>query len=332
MRYVALASPGGPEQMHIAEGPQPHPKAGEVLIKVAAAGVNRPDVFQRMGSYPPPPDASPVLGLEVAGEIVEVGEGVDTSMLGSKVCALVNGGGYAEFSVAPTGQCLPVPSTLNLAEAAALPETFFTVWSNVFDRGGLQAGENFLVHGGSSGIGSTAIQLARAMGAARIFTTAGSDAKCEFCRALGADVAINYREEDFVEVIQQNTDGKGVDVILDMVGGDYIQRNIQVAAPEGRIVSIAFLGGAKANVNFTPMMVKRLTLTGSTLRPRTAEEKAAIATNLRDKIWPHIEAGSIQPQMAAQFSLDEVAEAHTLMESSQHMGKIVLIVDPEAAR
>src|SRR5690606_26688004 len=332
MRYVAVQSAGGPEQMYITEGPRPQPKAGEVLIKVAAAGVNRPDVAQRMGHYPPPPDASPILGLEVAGEIVEVGEGVDEAMVGSRVCALVNGGGYAEFAVAPAGQCLPVPANLSLVEAAALPETFFTVWTNVFDRGRLQPGESFLVHGGSSGIGSTAIQLARALGAGSIFATAGSAEKCEFCRRLGADMAINYREEDFVEVLHRATNGKGVDVILDMVGGDYIQRNIQLAALDGRIVSIAFLGGAKASVNFAPMMVKRLTLTGSTLRPRTAEDKAAIADNLREKVWPLIEAGTVKPQMAAQFSLDQVVEAHLLMESSQHMGKIVLIVDPQAAR
>lgn len=332
MRYVAVQSAGGPEQMYITEGPRPQPKAGEVLIKVAAAGVNRPDVAQRMGHYPPPPDASPILGLEVAGEIVEVGEGVDEAMVGSRVCALVNGGGYAEFAVAPAGQCLPVPANLSLVEAAALPETFFTVWTNVFDRGRLQPGESFLVHGGSSGIGSTAIQLARALGAGSIFATAGSAEKCEFCRSLGADMAINYREEDFVEVLHRATNGKGVDVILDMVGGDYIQRNIQLAALDGRIVSIAFLGGAKASVNFAPMMVKRLTLTGSTLRPRTAEDKAAIADNLREKVWPLIETGTVKPQMAAQFSLDQVVEAHLLMESSQHMGKIVLIVDPQAAR
>jgi len=332
MRYVAVQSAGGPEQMYITEGPRPQPKAGEVLIKVAAAGVNRPDVAQRMGHYPPPPDASPILGLEVAGEIVEVGEGVDEAMVGSRVCALVNGGGYAEFAVAPAGQCLPVPANLSLVEAAALPETFFTVWTNVFDRGRLQPGESFLVHGGSSGIGSTAIQLARALGAGSIFATAGSAEKCEFCRRLGADMAINYREEDFVEVLHRATNGKGVDVILDMVGGDYIQRNIQLAALDGRIVSIAFLGGAKASVNFAPMMVKRLTLTGSTLRPRTAEDKAAIADNLREKVWPLIETGTVKPQMAAQFSLDQVVEAHLLMESSQHMGKIVLIVDPQAAR
>lgn len=331
MRYVALQSPGGPEQMQVVEGPEPQPKAGEVLIKVAAAGVNRPDVLQRMGNYPPPPGASPIMGLEVAGEIVQLGEGVDASLLGTKVCALVNGGGYAEFAVAPVGQCLPVPGNLSLAEAAAMPETFFTVWTNVFDRARLRAGESFLVHGGSSGIGTTAIQLARAFGAEGIYTTAGSEEKCEFCRSLGADLAINYRQEDFVEVIQKATDGKGVDVILDMVGGDYIARNMKLAAQNGRIVSIAFLEGAKVTVNFTPLLMKGLVLTGSALRPQTAEQKAAIATGLRENVWPLIEAGRVKPQMAATFALDEVAEAHRLMESSRHKGKIVLIVDPQAA-
>lgn len=330
MRYVAVDSHGGPEQMRIAQGSRPQPRAGEVLIKVAAAGVNRPDVAQRLGQYPPPPDASPILGLEVAGEIVELGDGVDKSLLGSRVCALVNGGGYAEFALAPVDQCLPVPGNLSLAEAAALPETFFTVWTNVFDRAGLKAGESFLVHGGSSGIGSTAIQLAKAMGA-RVFTTAGSDEKCEFCRSLGAEVAINYRQQDFVEVIQQATDGKGVDVILDMVGGDYIPRNIQLAALDGRIVSIAFLGGAKATVNFAPVMVKRLTLTGSTLRPQSPAAKAAIASSLREKVWPLIAAGKVAPRIDARFPFAQVVEAHKLMESSQHMGKIVLIMDGEQA-
>ncbi|MEX1032463.1 MAG: NAD(P)H-quinone oxidoreductase [Cellvibrionaceae bacterium] len=325
MRYVALESHGEPEVMQIAEGPSPVPESGEVLIKVIAAGVNRPDVAQRLGMYPPPPDASPILGLEVAGEIVEVGEGVDKKLLNTAVCALVNGGGYAEYVTAPAGQCLPVPQGLTIQEAAALPETFFTVWTNVFDRAKLQAGETFLVHGGSSGIGSTAIQLASQFGA-RVFTTAGDREKCDFCRELGAEVAIDYRAEDFVEVLQKATDSKGVDVILDMVGGDYIQRNIHLAAVDGRVVSIAFLSGPKAQVNIAPMMIKRLTLTGSTLRPRTAQAKAAIANNLREKVWPLIEAGKIKPRIAEQFSFENVAEAHKLMESSQHMGKIVLMM------
>ncbi|MGQ9426728.1 NAD(P)H-quinone oxidoreductase [Gilvimarinus sp. F26214L] len=326
MRYVELDSHGDPEVMKITEGPAPRPRPGEVLIKVAAAGVNRPDVAQRQGSYPPPPDASPILGLEVAGEVVELGEGVDASLLNTPVCALVNGGGYAEYATAPAGQCLPVPRGLSLGEAAALPETFFTVWTNVFDRARLQSGETILIHGGSSGIGSTAIQLAKAFGA-RVLTTAGSAEKCEFCRALGADLAINYREEDFVEAVQRATDSRGADVILDMVGGEYIQRNIAAAAVEGRMVSIAFLGGPKATVNFAPMMVKRLTMTGSTLRPRTAEVKAAIARNLREKVWPLIESGKIAPKIAAEFPFEDVVNAHKLMESSQHMGKIVLITD-----
>lgn len=323
MRHVALESHGKPEVMRIAEGPAPSAGPGEVLIKVAAAGVNRPDVAQRQGMYPPPPDASPILGLEVAGEVLELGEGADETLLHTQVCALVNGGGYAEYVTAPAGQCLPVPNGLTVTEAAALPETFFTVWTNVFDRAKLQVGESILVHGGSSGIGSTAIQLAKQFGA-RVFTTAGSEEKCAFCRSLGADIAINYRDQDFVEVIQKETDSKGVDVILDMVGGDYIPRNIQAAAMDGRIVSIAFLGGPKATVSFAPMMLKRLTLTGSTLRPRTAEAKAAIANSLREKVWPLIEAGKIKPYIAAEFAFENVVEAHKLMESSQHMGKIVL--------
>lgn len=323
MRYIALESHGKADVMQLAEGPAPSIGPGEVLVKVAAAGVNRPDVAQRQGMYPPPPGASPILGLEVAGEVVEVGEGVSESLLNTLVCALVNGGGYAEFVAVPAGQCLPIPKGLKLKEAAALPETFFTVWTNVFDRAKLQPGESFLVHGGSSGIGSTAIQLAKQFGA-RVFTTAGSEEKCEFCRSLGADLAINYREQDFVQAIDKATDSKGVDVILDMVGGDYIQRNIQAAAMDGRIVSIAFLGGPKATVNFAPMMLKRLALTGSTLRPRSAEAKAAIANSLRERVWPLIEADKIKPQIAAEFAFEDVVEAHKLMESSQHMGKIVL--------
>jgi NADPH2:quinone reductase len=328
MRYVALESHGPAEVMRIAEGDKPALKAGEVLIKVAAAGVNRPDVLQRQGMYPPPPDASPILGLEVAGEVVETAEDVDAALLNTSVCALVNGGGYAEYVAVPAAQCLPIPQGLSMAEAAALPETFFTVWTNVFDRAQLKFGETFLVHGGSSGIGSTAIQLAKFFGA-RVFTTAGSEEKCNFCRDLGAELAINYREADFVEAVQQATDSKGVDVILDMVGGDYIQRNIQAAAVEGRVVSIAFLSGPKASVNFAPMMIKRLTLTGSTLRPRSTEVKGAIAQNLREKVWPLIEAGKIKPVIASEFAFDDVVEAHRLMESSQHMGKIVLYVRRE---
>jgi len=325
MQYIALDTPGAAENMKLAECEQPQPGPGEVLIEVAAAGVNRPDVLQRQGKYPPPPGASPILGLEVAGKIVELGAGVDPSLKGQQVCALVNGGGYAEYVSVAATQCLPVPKGLSLIEAAALPETFFTVWTNVFDRAGLKSGESLLVHGGSSGIGSTAIQLAKAFGAT-VFTTAGSEEKCRFCRELGADLAINYREEDFVEAINKATNDRGVDVILDMVGGDYIPRNIQIAAPEGRIVSIAFLSGPQATVNFAPMMVKRLVLTGSTLRPRSAEVKGAIARSLKEKVWPLLEAGKIKPIIAAEFAFNEVVEAHRLMESSAHMGKIVLDV------
>lgn len=325
MHYIALDTPGAAENMKLAECAQPQPGPGEVLIEVAAAGVNRPDLLQRQGKYPPPPGASSILGLEVAGKVVELGAGVDQSLKGQQVCALVNGGGYAEYVSVAATQCLPVPRGLSLIEAAALPETFFTVWTNVFDRAALKSGETLLVHGGSSGIGSTAIQLAKAFGAT-VFTTAGSEEKCRFCRELGADFAINYREEDFVEVIGKATDGRGVDVILDMVGGDYIPRNIQIAAPDGRIVSIAFLSGPQATVNFAPMMVKRLVLTGSTLRPRSAEVKGAIAKSLREKVWPLLEAGKVKPIIAAEFAFNEVVDAHKLMESSEHMGKIVLDV------
>ncbi|WP_308366775.1 MULTISPECIES: NAD(P)H-quinone oxidoreductase [unclassified Microbulbifer] len=323
MRYMDLPEHGGPEVMQLAEGEKPQPAAGEVLIKVAAAGVNRPDVVQRMGLYPPPPGASAVLGLEVAGEIVELGENVQRWKPGDTVCALANGGGYAEFVAVPATQCLPVPEGLSMVEAAALPETFFTVWSNVFDRAELKAGEILLVHGGSSGIGTTAIQLGKNFGA-RVFATAGSAEKCAACEKLGAEKAINYKTEDFVEVVREATGGHGADVILDMVGGDYVDRNIQLAARDGRIVNIAFLQGARVQVNMLPVMLKRLTLTGSTLRPRTAEEKAAIASALEKKVWPLIEEGRIRPQIAATFPLGQVSDAHRLMESSGHIGKIVL--------
>jgi len=323
MKYIALSEFGAPEVMSIGECEIPTFRENEVLIKVGAAGVNRPDVFQRKGLYPPPKGASSILGLEVAGEIVEVGEKVDKSLIGSQVCALANGGGYAEYVAIPVSQCLPIPKGFSFVQAAALPETFFTVWTNVFDRAKLQSEESFLVHGGSSGIGSAAIQLAKAKGAT-VYTTAGSDEKCEYCKRLGADVAINYRTDDFVEVISEVTNKNGVDVILDMVGGDYIQKNIQLAALEGRIVNIAFLGGAEANVNFSPVMMKRLTLTGSTLRPQTVEAKAAIAKSLLEEAWPLLENGKVTPHIAAEFPLAEAAKAHALMESSEHMGKIVL--------
>ncbi|WP_237065701.1 NAD(P)H-quinone oxidoreductase [Microbulbifer guangxiensis] len=323
MRYIELPEYGEPEVMCVAEMAVPRPGKGEVLIRVAAAGVNRPDIVQRQGLYPPPPGASPVLGLEVAGEITALGEGVQRWQVGDLVCALTNGGGYAEYVTVPATQCLPVPKDLSLAEAAALPETLFTVWSNVFDRAQLKSGETFLVHGGSSGIGTTAIQLASAFGA-RVFATAGSDEKCAACESLGAEKAVNYRKQDYVEVVREATGGHGADVILDMVGGDYVERNIQLAARDGRIVNIAFLQGAKVQLNMLPVMVKRLSLTGSTLRPQPAAVKAEIARALEEKVWPLIEAGRVRPQIAATFSLEEVQAAHRLMESSSHIGKIVL--------
>lgn len=323
MRFIDLPEHGGPENLVVTEGDKPTPEAGEILIRVAAAGVNRPDVVQRAGFYPPPPGASPILGLEVAGEVAAVGPGVERYVVGDRVCALTNGGGYAEYALAPEGQCLPVPKGLTMVEAGALPETFFTVWSNLIHRAKLATGETLLVHGGSSGIGTTAIQLAHAMGV-KVLTTAGSDEKCRACTQLGADLAINYREVDFVEAVQQATDGRGADVILDMVGGDYVDRNIRAAAKDGRIVNIAFLGGAKVEVNLLPVMLKRLTLTGSTLRPQPPEVKAEIARDLEAKVWPMIEAGKIRPLIAATFVLDDVADAHRLMESSNHIGKIVL--------
>ncbi|WHI48103.1 NAD(P)H-quinone oxidoreductase [Microbulbifer sp. JMSA004] len=323
MRFIDLPTFGGPEVMQLKEMDKPVPGADEVLIRVAAAGVNRPDIVQRQGHYPAPSGASPVLGLEVAGEVVEVGEKVVRWQVGDKVCALTNGGGYAEYAVAPEGQCLPVPAGLSLIEAAALPETFFTVWTNVFDRAGLKPGEVILIHGGSSGIGTTAIQLAHQLGA-RVFTTAGTEDKCAACVALGAEKAINYRDEDFVSVVREMTDDHGADVILDMVGGSYINSNIRVAANDGRIVNIAYLAGAKVEVNMMPVMLKRLTLTGSTLRARSPEVKAGIAKSLEQKVWPLIEAGKVRPQLAAEFPLHQAVEAHKLLESGTITGKIVL--------
>ena len=323
MTAIEIREPGGPEVLVPASRPRPEPGAGEVLVAVAAAGVNRPDVLQRLGGYPPPPGASDIPGLEVAGRIVALGQGVEGWTPGDEVTALVTGGGYAEYCSAPAVQCLPVPRGLGLAEAAAMPETFFTVWSNVFDRGGLSAGERFLVHGGSSGIGTTAIQLARAFGA-RVFATAGSAEKCRACEDLGAERAINYRDEDFVAAVKEATGGTGLDLILDMVGGDYVQRNIEALAPDGRLVYIAFLGGSKVEVNLLPMMLKRLTITGSTLRARPPAFKAAIAVNLKEKVWPLVEKGEVKPVMAESFPLAEAAAAHRLMESSSHIGKIVL--------
>jgi putative PIG3 family NAD(P)H quinone oxidoreductase len=325
MTAIEIREPGGPEALMPGSRPLPAAGAGEVLIKVAAAGVNRPDVLQRQGGYPPPPGASDIPGLELAGEVVALGAGVTEWQAGDQVTALVTGGGYAEYCAAPAAQCLPVPAGLSAPEAAALPETFFTVWSNVFDRGRLAAGEAFLVHGGSSGIGTAAIQLARAFGA-RVFATAGSAAKCKACEDLGAERAINYREEDFVEVVQAATEKKGVDLILDMVGGGYVARDIAALAPDGRLVFIAFLQGPKVEVNLLPVMLKRLTITGSTLRARDVAFKRAIAAKLREKVWPLIEKGEVRPVMAESFPLAEAAAAHRLMESSAHIGKIVLTV------
>lgn len=327
MQAIEIIEPGGPEVLQACERPLPEVGPGEVLIRVAAAGVNRPDVLQRQGNYAPPPGASDIPGLEVAGEVVALGEGVESWGLGDHVCALVTGGGYAEYCVAPAAQCLPVPRGLTLLQAAALPETYFTVWSNVFDRGGLREGEVFLVHGGSSGIGTTAIQLAREFGA-RVFATAGSLEKCRACEELGAERAINYREEDFVEVVRlataEDPEGQGADLILDMVGGDYIPRDVKLLRPDGRLVLIAFLGGSKVELDFLPVMVKRLTITGSTLRPRPITFKAAIAAKLQAEVWPLLEAGKVRPLIHRSYPLAEAAAAHALMESSSHIGKIML--------
>ena len=323
MRAIEITEPGGPEVLRIGERPVPEPGEGEVLIKVAAAGVNRPDVMQRTGMYPPPPGASDIPGLEIAGTVAALGADAGGVQEGDLVCALVAGGGYADYCVAPASLCLPVPEVLSAAQAAAIPETFFTVWTNVFDRGRLASGESLLVHGGSSGIGTTAIQLAKAFGAT-VYVTAGSDEKCNACTELGADAAINYRGEDFVARISELTNERGVDVILDMIGGDYLPRNLKSLAVEGRIVQIALQGGPKVQMNLLPIMLKRLTLTGSTLRPRTVAQKAMIAHSLREKVWPLLESEKVRPIIHATFPLAEASEAHRMMESSQHIGKIVL--------
>lgn len=322
MRAVEITTPGGPDVLQLTERPIPEPGHGQVVIKVAYAGVNRPDALQRAGAYDPPPGASDLPGLEASGEIAAVGAGVDGLAVGDQVCALLPGGGYAEYVATPAAHCLPIPSGMDLKQAACLPETFFTVWSNVFTRGGLKAGERFLVHGGSSGIGTTAIQLANAFGA-RVFATAGSDEKCAACVRLGAEKAINYKDEDFVAVLRAEG---GANLILDMVGGDYIPRNLKTLAEDGRLVQIAFLQGPKADVNFALMMVKRLTLTGSTLRPQSDLAKARIAQDLHEAVWPLLEAGKVAPVMDSEFDLAEAAAAHARMESSGHIGKIVLKV------
>lgn len=325
MTAVAIDRPGPPEVLVPVVRPRPKPREGEVLIRVAAAGVNRPDVLQRMGTYPPPPGASDLPGLEVAGDVVATGLGVTWPAPGDRVCALVNGGGYAEYAVAPALQCLPVPKGLSMSEAAALPETFLTVWANVFERCGLKPGEIFLVHGGASGIGTTAIQICTAMGA-RVFATAGSKEKCEACEKLGAEHAVNYREADFVDEIRRRTDGAGVDVILDMVGGDYTGRNLRLLREKGRIAQIYFLRGSEVTIDLGDIMRKQLVLTGGTLRPRTVSEKGDLARALHKKVWPLLENGTIRPVVHAELPLAEAAGAHRLMEADQHIGKIILRV------
>ena len=325
MRLIDHGAGGPPSVLVQRTGPVPSPRAGEVLIRVAYAGVNRPDVLQRSGRYPPPADASPWIGLEVSGEVVAAGEGVTAWKPGDRVCALTNGGGYAEYCVAPVGQTLPVPAGLSLLQAAALPETYFTVWANVIERGRLQAGETILVHGGSSGIGITAIQMAKAWGAT-VYTTVGNEEKAQACLKLGADAAINYRSTDFSAEVMRLTGGRGADVILDMVGGDYIGKNLKLLAIEGRLVQIAFLQPSKVEVDWMPLMVRRLTFTGSTLRARPAAEKARLAGELQARIWPLIERGQLLPVIHQTFDLADAAKAHELMESSTHIGKIMLKV------
>jgi len=326
MIAIEISQPGEPEVLVPVERPRPEPAAGEVLIKVVAAGVNRPDVMQRRGRYPPPPGASDIPGLEVSGRIEAVGSGVARFAVGDAVCALVSGGGYTEYCVAPAPQCLPAPRHLELTHAAGIPETFFTVWTNLFERGRLARGETALIHGGSSGIGTTAIQLAHARGA-RVFATAGSAEKCAACERLGAAKAINYREADFVQAVRDLTGGKGVDVVLDMIAGDYVARNIETLAVEGRLVQIATQQGAKVDINVMTVMQKRLTITGSTLRPRSILEKGAIAAAVHEQVWPLIESGAVKPIVFATFPLREAAAAHRLMESSTHIGKILLVTD-----
>ncbi|WP_417587740.1 NAD(P)H-quinone oxidoreductase [Pararhodobacter oceanensis] len=325
MRVMEISTPGGPEVLKPASRAVPVPNVGEIVIRVAYAGVNRPDALQRAGAYAPPPGASDLPGLEASGVVAEVGPGVTRWQIGDRVCALLPGGGYAEYVATPAVHALPVPEGMDLCAAACLPETFFTVWTNVFDRGGLQAGERFLVHGGSSGIGTTAIQLATARGA-RVFTTAGSAEKCDACANLGAERVINYREEDFTEVLKAEG---GANLILDMVGGSYLPRNVKALADDGRLVQIAFLTGPKVELNFAQVMARRLTITGSTLRPQSGAAKAAIAEALEREVWPLLASGRVAPVIDSEFPLDEAAAAHTRMESSQHIGKLVLRVGGE---
>jgi NADPH2:quinone reductase len=323
MRVIEITQPGPPDVLKPGERPDPHAAAGEVLIDVVAAGVNRPDVLQRLGKYPPPPGASDIPGLEVAGTIAALGAGVTAFAVGDQVCALVAGGGYAERAAVPQEQVLPAPKGLSLIEAAAIPETFFTVWTNVFERGRLKKGESILIHGGTSGIGTTAIQLADAFGA-RVLTTAGSDEKCEAARRLGADAAFNYRTTDWVAAAKEATDGRGVDLVLDIVGGDYMARNLDLLATDGRLVQIAFLKHARTELDFSVMMRKRAWITGSTLRPRSPVEKGAIASELRLHVWPLLEQGTVKPIIHQVFPFAQAADAHRLMEASTHIGKLVL--------
>jgi len=323
MNYIQIEKHGDPEVLKLHSMPVPEPGPGEVLIKVVAAGVNRPDMMQRKGLYPPPPGATDVPGLEVSGTVVSLGQNVSEPPINSEVCALVTCGGYAEYCLAAASICLPVPEKISLVNAAGIPETFFTVWTNVFKRGRLKAGESLLVHGGSSGIGTTAIQLGKAFGAT-VYITAGTSDKCEFCNNLGADAAINYREQNFSEEINRLTEGKGVNVILDMVGGPYFPKNIRLLADEGRLVQIALMQGSKAEVDFRSLLLKRVTLTGSTLRPRSVEEKTKIAQALQKNVWPLLESGAIRPIIHETFPLKQASEAHRLMESSAHIGKILL--------
>lgn len=327
MKAIIITQPGAPEVLQIQERPIPAHGPAEVLVKVSAAGVNRPDVFQRKGNYPPPPDApQDIPGLELAGTVTEVGKNVKRWKVGDKICALVTGGGYAEYCNVPEGQCLPIPNGLNFVEAASLPETYFTVWSNVFDRGKLQPGESLLIHGGSSGIGATAIQMAKALGN-KVYVTAGSDEKCAYCKSIGADEAINYRTQDFVQELERITHKKGVDVILDMIGGNYTPRNLIILAEEGRLVQINAMEGKEVQIDLSVVMRKRLNITGSTLRSRSIEFKADIAASLQKNIWPLIASGQIKPVVNALFAARQAAQAHALMESSGHTGKIVLSFD-----
>lgn len=323
MRHADHGAGGGPEVIRIVEGPVPKAAAGQVLVKVAFAGVNRPDVAQRTGSYPPPKDASPILGLEVAGEIVALGEGVTRWAVGDKVCALVHGGGYAEYVAVSARHCLPIPKGWTAKDAASLPETFFTVWVNVFETGHLVEGESILIHGGSSGIGSTAIQLAKAFGAT-VYTTVGSAAKAEFCKSLGADHVINYREQDFHAEVKRLAAPKGVNLVLDYIGGDYVKKNVDLLGMDGRLIQLAFMKGREVALDLGPILMKRVVITGSALRPRTVDQKAAIAGGLEARVWPFLSGGRIKSVVNAEFPLERAADAHRLMESSEHIGKIVL--------